>query len=513
MTNQRQRWIDSSTLSAGVILVLAMVAMVNYFAWKYYKRFDWTSEELYTLSEKSRSVVASLEAPIEAVVFLSPGDPLFAPVDELLQRYAAESTNFSTRVVDPEKNLAEAQSLVDKYGLSQLEVIVFDRGDDRRVVESIDLADYDYSGLQAGLGPKMTAFKGEQVFTGVMLDLAEDRKPRVLFSTGHGELSLDDRSPRGLSDLETLLGRDNFELEEWSLLESPVIPTDVDAFVIAGPTAGFVEPEVRSLEAYLAAGGRLVAMLDPILGASGGAGASGLEGLLSSYGVEVGGDIVIDPEGPIPFFGAETFFASSFGDHPITEPLRQSQIPVIVPLAQSIEADTEADGRDVGVLIETSPAGWGERDLANLDRVALDDGDLAGPVAIAVAIEVGADEETDAELDTVEGSQGEPSDDTLEGAKASPEAAERNARLVVVGDADFATNSQLRNVGNAEVAANIINWLVERENLITIPAKEPEQVRLTLTAGEVRSIGLLVFLVLPGLALGAGAAVFSRRRR
>ena len=48
---------------------------------------------------------------------------------------------------------------------------------------------------------------------------------------------------------------------------------------------------------------------------------------------------------------------------------------------------------------------------------------------------------------------------------------------------------------------------------ITIPAKKPEQVRLTLTGGEVRTIGLLVFLVLPGLALAAGAAVFSRRRR
>ncbi len=516
MTEERNRWLESSRFSAGVLLVLALVVMVNYFSWKYYKRFDWTSEEIYTLSEKSRNVVSALDKPIEAVVFMSPGEPLFDPVHELLTRYAAASENISLRVVDPEKNLAEAQALVNRFELSHLDVIVLDRGDDRRVVESADLADYDYSGLQAGLGPEMTGFKGEQVFTGAIVDLAESRKPKIVFTTGHGELRLDDPSARGLTELEALLGRDNFDLEEWAPLSEPRVPEGTSAVVIAGPTVGFVEPEVEAIAEFVAGGGRLLALLDPMISASGAVASTGLEALLSDYGVELGADIVIDPRNPIPFFGAETFFVSEFGEHPVTRPLRQADVPVIVPLAQSLLLAGEPDELGASVLLETSPAGWGESDLENLEAIEKGDGDVAGPVPVAVAIELGdtSDEEVavtpgpDEVAEEASGGEGDP-------ATAEPTAddAEASSRLVVFGDADFITNGQLRNVGNAELAANTVNWLVERENLIAIPPKKPEQVRLSLSGDELRSVGLLVFLVLPGLALVAGAAVYSRRRR
>jgi ABC-type uncharacterized transport system involved in gliding motility auxiliary subunit len=490
--------------------------MVNYFSWKYYKRFDWTSQDLYTLTEKSRNVVGALDTPIEAVVFVSPGEPLFEPVQELLTRYAAESSNFSMRVVDPEKNLVEAQALVNKFELSHLDVIVFDRGDDRRVIESSDLAEYDYSGLQAGRGPEMTGFKGEQVFTGAIVDLAEDRKPKTSFTTGHGELGLDDPSAGGLTELEALLGRDNFDLEEWSPLSEPEVPEGTDAVVIAGPTAGFAEPEVAAIEKFVKEGGRLWALIDPLIGGSGAVATTGLEGLLSSYGVELGSDIVIDPKNPIPFFGAETFFVTEYGDHPITRPLRQAEVPVIVPLAQSLRLAGESDEFEVTVLLKTSPDSWGERDLENLGAIERGEEDTTGPVTVAVAIETESPEEDVAvpveDLDTT-GDDSSGTEPKAEGIESSVETARASIRMVVSGDADFVTNGQLRNVGNAELAANTVNWLVERENLIAIPPKKPEQVRLSLSGSELRSIGLLVFLVLPGLALVAGAAVYSRRRR
>ena len=519
MIEKRRRWVEPSAFGAGAILTLVLVVMVNYLSWKHYKRFDWTSQDLYTLSEKSENVVRALDEPIEAVVFMSPGQPLFDPVRELLTRYAAASPKFSVRVIDPEKNLVEAQTLVDRFGLSHLDVIVLDRGDDRRVIEGGDLADYDYSGLQAGLGPVITAFKGEQVFTGVIVDLAENRKPRIAFTTGHGELSLDDLSAGGLSELRTLLGRDNFELEEWSPLSEPAVPNGIDAVVVAGPTTGFAEPEVAAVAAFVEAGGRLLALLDPIISASGEVASTGLEGLLAGYGVELGGDIVIDPQNPIPFFGAETFFVTQYGEHAVTRPLRQADVPVVVPLAQSVRVAETAAATNASILLETSSEGWGESDLENLRGISKDEHDFAGPVPIAVAVESASDEDIPGEslgasaggsavaLEPT-GGVGEP--DSPDGAKPS---GETPLRLAVFGDADFLTNSQLRTVGNAELAANTLNWLVERENLIAIAPKKPEQVRLSLTGAQLRSVGVLVFLILPGLALIIGAAVHSRRRR
>lgn len=515
MAVERNRWIEPSTFGAGAVLLLALLGMVNYLSWKYYKRFDWTAEALYSLSDKSRKVVAGLDEPIEAVVFMSPAEPLFEPVQELLTRYAAESENFRLRLVDPEKNLAEAQSLVDRFSLSHLDVVVLARGEDRRVIESADLADYDFSGLQAGLGPQMTGFKGEQVFTGAIIDLAENRKPKIAFTVGHGELSLDDPSAGGLTELATLLGTDNFELEEWSPLTTPEVPEGTGAIVIAGPTTGFAQSEAASIEQFVEAGGRLLALLDPVIGPTGSVAPSGLEALLSSYGIELGADIVIDPQNPIPFFGAETFFVTTFGEHPITEPLRQAEVPVIVPLARSLALAGASEELGASTLLSTSAEGWGERDLGNLGAVAKDDRDTAGPVLVAVAIE--RDRNDSQAVGPAGDGSTEPADPADAGGEPVGEVSSVESapdlRLAVFGDADFLTNGQLRNVGNAELAVNTLNWLVERENLIAIPPKTPEQVRLTLSGSQLRSIGILVFLVLPGLALVAGGAVYSRRRR
>ena len=84
---------------------------------------------------------------------------------------------------------------------------------------------------------------------------------------------------------------------------------------------------------------------------------------------------------------------------------------------------------------------------------------------------------------------------------------------MVYGDSDFATNQLLQaNNPNVVLLTNTVNWLVEREALLDIPAKKTEQVRLTLTRDEIRNIYLLAG-VLPLLAVALGVAVFIRRRR
>ncbi len=516
----RERWIKSGTLGAGAILAFALLVLVNYLGGKYYKRFDWTSTSLYSLSEKSLNVVRSLDRDIEAVALMSPAAPLHDPVRELLARYEAESPHFSVRFVDPDKNLVEARSLVERFDLSQLDVVVFDSGDDRRVVDSADLAEYDYSGLQLGQGPEMTGFNGEQIFTSTLIELTEGRKPKILFTSGHGERSLDDFGATGLDQAQTLLGQDNLEVEEWASLGQIAVPDGTDLVVIAGPTSSFVEPELEVLRSYLEGGGRLMALIDPGLTPAGEIKDLGLEALLREFGIEVGADIVIDPANPLPFFGAETIVVSSYGSHPITRSLDQAQVPVIFPLSRSVAAADAADaaeGFEITELLRTSGEGWGERNLTDLQGIAQDDDDLDGPVPLALAVRLAEDEAEEsapAEESSIE-TPGEDEDGEGEGEDSAVDEPAETAdmRMVVFGDSDFFTNGQLANVGNAELFINTINWLVERENLVGIPPKKPEQVRLTLTGSQMRNLSLLVFVVLPGLAVLAGTAVYFRRRR
>jgi ABC-type uncharacterized transport system involved in gliding motility auxiliary subunit len=486
----RRRLVRTGTLSAGVLLTAALLLIVNYFGWKYFQRFDWTGSQLYSLSEKTENVLKDLQKDVELVVFLSPEQQdLYEPTREVLERYRAASPRVKVRFVDPEKNLIEAQQLARKYNLSSTGVVVVS-GEDRRVVDSADLAELDFSSVQFGGEPQMAGYKGEQLFTSAILQLAEGRKPKILFVTGHGEHSLDDRGPKGFSGAQQILGADNFEIEEWASLGKPGVPPGTDLVVIAGPTGSFVQPELDAFTAYLNGGGHMLVLLDPVLGPAAGSGLvpTGLEGWLARYGVQVGQNIVVDPGNPLPFFGPETIFLRDYGDQPIVKSLAQGNLPVLVSLARSVGRAPDATGQTVTELMRTTAQGWGENNLAQLEKVEKDAADVPGPVSLAVAVE--------------------------RLPPAGQEGKQAGLRLVVVGDSDFADNQLLEaNVSNQVLLSNALNWLVERESLLGIPPRKTEQVKLSLTEGEMRSVYLLTLLALPGLAIIAGAVVYFRRRR
>jgi ABC-type uncharacterized transport system involved in gliding motility auxiliary subunit len=493
---------------AGVLLVAALIGLLNYFGMKYYARFDWTGSRLYSLSEKTLGVLDGLDRDIAVAVFLQPGSNVYDPTRELLERYAARTPRVRLRFVDPERNLVEAQRLVDQYRLSGLDVVVFEAGDERRVVDTSSLADWDYSGLQMGAQPTMTAFKGEEAFTGAILELVEARKPRVLFTTGHGERGLDDVESSGLSKVRELLGAENLDLGSWSSLGQPEVPAGTDLVVVAGPRTALLAPELAALGRYLDGGGRLLALLDPELADRGGLVPTGLEEFLAARGVQVGADIVVDPSSTLPFFGAETIFVRASGAHAIVRSLEQAEYPVIVALARSVRPAADVpEELSAQPLLETSAEGWAESDLARLSAVARGDTDLPGPVPVAVAVsarepggEIGGEDELPGEP--------EPAGEKAADADAGPK-----WRLVVVGDSDFATNAQLATAGNPTLLANAFNWLLERQKLLGIGPKKPEQVRLTLTPGQLSAITWISLAGLPGLALVAGVAVWFRRRR
>lgn len=481
----RRQLVRTGILSASVLLLAALVLMVNYFGWKYYKRFDWTKSQLYSLSEKTLNVLAGLKRDVELIVFLTPEQgEIYQPTTELLSRYGAASRRVRVRIVDAAKKPVEAQQLVQKYGVTTTGVVVVS-GTDKRVIDSNDLAELDFRSFQATGAPQMTGYKGEQLFTSAIVQLSEGRKPNIKFTTGHGEHSLDDQSGRGLSGAQELLGRDNFELEEWASLGKPAVPAGTDLLVIAGPTGSFVQPELDAFSAYLNNGGRMLVLLDPTLGPAAGSGlmSTGLEGWLARYGIEVGQNIVVDPSNPLPFFGPETIFSKEYGDHPITKALSEGSLPVLLSVVRSV-APGSAPGIKLTELVRTSPEGWGETDLANLQKVGRDPRDLAGPVGLAVVAE-----------------------------SASTAPGKRPMRLVAVGDSEFAANQLLQaNAANTVLLANALNWLVERESLLGIPPKKTEQVKLTLTRDEIRRIYLLA-AALPILSAVLGTAVFFRRRR
>ncbi len=544
----QSRWVQDSTLGAGAVLILALFVMVNNLAIRHYQRFDWTSEKIYSLSGKSLNIVEGIAEDIDLVIFISPDSPIYGPVNELLSSYAAANPKLKKREVDPGKNLIEAQRLVQKYSIERDNVVIIASAGDRRVIEEYDLAEYDYSGAQMGQPPTIGEFKGEQLITSALLALVEARKPKVLFTTGHGEAALEPvfaggaGEARSLSRAKDLLGGDNFEIEEWGSLGKSEVPADTDLVVIAGPTTNFLPPELAGLSSYLDAGGRLLLMIDPVFSprettvtsdqAATGLVDLGLNEWLAGYGIEIRDDVVVDPAGQLPFYGPETIFTDGYGSHPVVEALAQRRTRVLLPLARSVSVSGAPSGFEVTELVRTSESGWGETDLTAEEEAAPGDEDTAGPVSLAVAVsfEVADDSVADAPADEssaeAPGAAGEgelpeeveeigddgPDDDVAdEGVAEDREPPE--ARMVVFGDLDFASDAWVGNYDNAVLLLNALNWLVKREELIDIEARKPEKTSFTLSQGELSQVYLLVLVILPGLAIAFGIWIYMRRRR
>ena len=496
LVTKHRRLLASGSLGAGLLLIAILVLMANYLGWKYHRRLDWTSSQIYSLSQKSLGVLADLDQDIDVIAFMSPGSELYSATTELLTRYEAASSRVRLRFVDTERNPAEAQALIERYDVTSAGTLIVESEGDRRSIVEGDLAEYDYSMMQYGQPARITDFKGEQVLTSSILDLIEGRKPRILFTSGHGEAELGDPSARGLSHAQELLGHDNFEMGTWPSLGQAAVPDGTDLIVVAGPRIPFVEPELRLLDSFLGGGGRLILMLDPTLGDDG-TETGGFDDWLRSRGVVLGRNVVVDSANKLPFYSAETFFANDYEDHPVTEALAEAQYPVIFSLARSVQASAEpVFGTRVVELVRSSASAWGETSLTRLDAVEKDAADDEGPLGLAVAVEIDVDSPT-------------PVADSLPTGEAT---LQDGGRLVVFGDSDFATNAQLANGGNPTLLLNTLNWLVERQNLLEIPPRQANQLLLGLTRSQMASVYWLVLVVLPGSCVALGVAVLLRRR-
>jgi len=480
------RSVRRGTSAVAILLGVAIFLGINYLASRHWARGDWTKTQIYSLSEQTKKILAGLKTPVRVTVFMTPDAKTYQQVRELLSRYQDASPKIEVEYLDPRRNLARAEALVKEFGVKQ-STVVFRSGDRKKYVEEDKIADFDFSGgPMGGGGSTMKSFKGEEAFTSAILAVTEQRQPKIVFTTGHGEAPLDsgDRG-RGYADAKQLIERDNMTVATWSSLGKADLPADADVIVVAGPQAAFLEPETGALDKYLAGGGHAFVMLDPVLPGAGAPPADlGMKPVLDRFGLKLGNDLVVDPANALPMVGAETVLANKFGTHPIVRSISAAGLPVIFPIVRSItKAEKPPDGVAEAMLVETSPEGWGETDLKGLETgIEKGPGDTPGPVSMAVA--VGGDEKP--------------------GAKAP--------RLVVVGNSRFATAGYLANGANGMLFANILHWLAGSEKQIGIPPKTPEQTSLTLTDIQIQRIAIAAVAGLPALAVLLGIWVWYRRR-
>jgi hypothetical protein len=485
------------TSSVSGIALLAILAMVNYLAFRHYKRFDWTSQGIYTLSPKSQKILRELDKGIDVYVFLSRGESGFLTTDELLKRYAAASQNIKLHYVDPDREASQFKLLAQRFGIAAgvLEsgearadvAAVVALGDKNWHVSREDLVGSEFGPMGAGGAAEEVQLKGEQALTGAIVQVTSGRPTKLCVTQGHGEWALGEGAERSLYSLQRGLHHDNLVWEAFETLGQSSVPSDCDAVLSVGPLRPFSDAEAKLLIEHVRNGGNLLLALDPVIERDQIA-STGFEGPLRELNIRLDQDLVIelDKERLLSRNAAE-FVATEFGDHTTTRAL-QHAARVFLSLARSVTPLGSAG--DVEILLRSGERAFGKTNIAEISPDAEPSrgaADIEGPVALAVATEVK-----------------QPGDKSKE----------RGGRLIVIGDSDFLTDALLQTpeLANFHLASALIGWTSQRPALIEIPPKKIKSGNIVFSQDDLWSLFFRVAVLLPAAALVLGVAVWLNRR-
>ena len=172
--------------------------------------------------------------------------------------------------------------------------------------------------------------------------------------TGHGEAAAAASDREGFSVTQEEIQNANYGAETISLAQSGAVPGDCTVVVVAGPSAGYFEPEVDALRNYVAGGGRVLLMLDATVeddpnGA--------LVALAAEWGVEVRDDVIIDlsPVGQLFGGGPLTPMITDYDTvHPITKVM--GNVAALFPMSRTVKQAGSTNGWNVTELLKTTEA-------------------------------------------------------------------------------------------------------------------------------------------------------------
>jgi len=299
--------------------------------------------------------------------------------------------------------------------------------------------------------------------------LARSSERLVVSLAGHGERRLDGAANHDLGEFGKQLALKGLKTGSINLATSQEIPANASMLILASPQADLLEGEIDKLLAYIDRGGNLLWLIDQ-------ESLRGMQPLVEKLGLTLTPGVVIDPQAqqlkaPITFA-----LGTDYGQHPITH---NFDYITVFPFARQIIADENEEWRTVS-LVEVAQSGWVESGSLQGDITFSQAHDVAGPVGVAVAL--------------------------------SRILEEREQRIVVIGSGHFLANSYLGNGSNLDFGINIINWLAEDEELITIQPRATLDSNLVFSQSALTMISIVFLTVLPIAFLVSGVTIWYRRR-
>jgi hypothetical protein len=446
--------------------------------------FDLTREQLFTPSRPAVEVVAHLRQDVQLTYFYHAQDPQGKRQKELLDVLGRRNPRLHVRTIDPDKQ----PSLAKTYGVRLYNAAVLEAGGRRLVVQSTDENEIAL-GLQRVVRERVVTLCFIAGHNEYPIDNFEFHTHlEGLHDHSHGDATskVVEMPGHGIGRLRRALEAQGFDVQTILPATQPEIPGHCTAAIDANPRTTYLPGESRALEAYLARGGALLLLYD-----LGFVIEPRLAQLLATLGVQLPQQVVIDPQQHYAT-DPEMVAVSSLEPHAITKNVSLTFFPGV----RAVELVPPPAGITTVPLIFSSRASY-TQPVAPVETRQVS---LSSPPAATAAEQSMVQPQPHMLAVAVEGTW-----------PAAPPPAPP-FRAVVIGDADFASNSFFPYMANSDLVLSMIRWLLREERSPAVASRIPVPPLVLLTKPQMQQIFLLTEVLLPLGVLIIGAVVWWKRR-
>jgi ABC-type uncharacterized transport system involved in gliding motility auxiliary subunit len=335
------------------VLLVALAALIAYFAQEYRLVQDITQNGRNTLSQQARDVLGKLAEPVKVTVYVTRQDvrgDLRKQLRDFFAPYQRVRPDISVSFVDPreEPKLAQAAGV-------------------RLPGESV---------IEYGQKNEHLTNYNEQSFINALMRLMRAGERLLMALDGHGERRLGGIANHDLGEFGKQLNAKGFKTNSVNLAVAPEVPANANVLLIANPQVDLQPLEIQKIRQFVQGGGNLLWLIDqePL---------RGLQPIAEQLGLVLGPGTVVDPDAARVNASPAVAMGAGYGRHAITD---NFSLNTVFPFARQIGINEGRDWR-VTRLIDVAPRGWVEMGKLD-DKISFDKSrDIPGPVTIALALE------------------------------------------------------------------------------------------------------------------------------
>jgi gliding-associated putative ABC transporter substrate-binding component GldG len=491
------------------VLILGILALVNFISVRVFGRIDLTKAKVFTLSDASKRLVGSLDDRVTVKAYFT--EDLPAPYNsyrrtvlDILNEYKAYSKgNLTFEFINPQGEKGEQSAREQGIAPTQVNVLKEDKLEVARAYFGLVFL---YEDKKEVIPAVQNLGSLEYDISSAIKRLVARTKKKIGFTTGQQEPALSE-----FKTVSQMLSQ-QYDLVPVDLTKREPVPADIAALLVIAPQSKFSDSAKLALDQYLMSGGKVAFLINKMTASLQNRFAQpldvGLDDLLDTYGVRVNGDLVRDArcatiqvmqqQGPFQIASQIYFPYMPIGsEFDKSNSMVKDLQGITFYFVSSIDTTlVSARGLKADILVKTSKQSGRQTGFTMIDPFhRYTQAELAeSGIPLAVLVE-GSFKSAFA------GKQPAP-----------PLTQSPNTRIVVVGDGDIVRDELRSSRDNFIFFANMIDYLADDAGLITIRSKNVVQPPLEPISDGTRQLLKYTNLLLPPV-LVIGYGLFRWRRR